>query len=184
MEKIIEKWKPEMIIVSDTRGITIGDWFSKVIMRKLKYDKQTMMSHHLRIADNEMRYGLKKSTTLARRQIMYMFFKALDLYGIPIILINSQQRLWKSDSLGAMLSDMEKFNNIKIINIPDEMVIDLARDNHHYGPKTHTNIANLILSTIDPSIQVEMEVSDQSTLDPRTKIIEKTEKKKPWYKFW
>ena len=184
MESIIENWKPEMIIVSDTRGITMGDWFSKAIMKKLKYDDQTMMSHDLRIADKEMRYGFKKSTTLARRQIMYMFFNTLDLYGIPIILINSQQRLWKSNSLGAVLADMERFKNTKIINIPDDLVIDLARDNHHYGPKSHTNITNLILSAIDPSIQVDMEVSEQSTIVPHTKIIEKTEKKKPWYKIW
>jgi hypothetical protein len=44
---------------------------------------------------------------------------------------------------------MESFKNTTIVNIPDDAVIDLARDNHHYGPKTHTTIANILLSIID-----------------------------------
>ena len=123
----IENYKPDLIVLSETRGIHEGEFFVKSIHRSTK------------MISDDLHYGFRRSYKLARQQFVYMFFKTLHLMGVPVVFLfgNRNKGPWQ---------DLKPFvyDNVDFCYMDSSVFKDLARDNHHPGPETHKNIAELL----------------------------------------
>lgn len=130
----IENYKPNLIVMSESRGIHEGEFFAKTMYKILAREEGN---------DKGIHYGFKRSYKIARQQYVYMFFKLLQTTGIPIVFLFGNRNKGPWVGLKPYV-----YPGIDFCYMDKAIFTDLARDNHHPGPETMTNVANLLYDFI------------------------------------
>ena len=125
----ISKWfKPDKIVFSSCRFFDASS-FIELHMR-LRFNKLFYKDKEQRsLIRNELRGRIKKSHFT---HMTYIFEYLKNKYKCPIVYIHQK--------------DFNPFTyeGINIININEDLMVDLGRDNKHPGPQSHNLIANEI----------------------------------------
>ena len=126
----IESYKPDHVILNDTRGVHEGEWFSGTIYKKIR-------KHEKQMSDN---YAI--SMRIARQQMIQMFFKLIQKYHNNIHLFYVPTRYWSK-------LKPQVLEGIKTCKIEKDDLIDLGRDSVHPGPRSHQKIAEKFISYLN-----------------------------------